>query len=77
MTQYVDKIHPTDNRQFHPNLLNSVESHLEESLAVDPSRDFPDEDGREALRPQPLVHAQKVDLHHLHRPGIVSAVDVK
>ena len=41
---------------------------LKESLAVDPPRDLPDEDGGEALGPQPLVHAQKVDLHHLHSP---------
>ena len=49
-------------RQHHA----SCENRLKESLAVDPPRDLPDEDGGEALRPQPLVHAQKVDLHHLH-----------
>ena len=44
---------------------------LKESLAVDPTRDLPDEDGGEALGPQPLVHAQKVDLHHLHSPEML------
>ena len=50
--------------------MNSVAlgSCLKESLAVDPPRDLPDEDGGEALGPQPLVHAEKVDLHHLHGP---------
>ena len=48
---------------------------LKESLAVDPSRDLPDEDGGEALGPQPLVHAQKVDLHHLHGPENLFKLD--
>ena len=41
---------------------------LEESVDVDPACDLADEDGREALGAQPLVHAQEVDLHHLHSP---------
>ena len=51
-------------------------SRLKEPLAVDPARDLPDEDGGEALGPQPLVHAQEVYLHHFHGPEIFSTVDV-
>ena len=45
---------------------------LEESVDVDPACDLADEDGREALGAQPLVHAQEVYLHHLHGPGMFS-----
>ena len=62
----------SNHRHFITSLQYSVESRLKESLAVDPARDLPDEDGGEALGPQPLVHAQEVYLHHIHGPGMFS-----
>ena len=41
---------------------------LKETLTVDASRDFADENGGDTLRPQLLVDAEKVDFYHLFCP---------
>ena len=51
-------------RQYDPRGVDS----LKETLTVDASRDFADENGGDTLRPQLLVDAEKVDFYHLFCP---------
>ena len=41
---------------------------LKETLTIDASRDFADENGGDTLGPQLLVDAEKVDFYHLFCP---------